>query len=56
MTRKETINLVNICFFVFGILFMSLPNPEQITFLSIGFFVTSILNFIFNNILNNENN
>ncbi len=56
MSRKETINLVNICFVVFGILFMSLPNPEQIKLLGVGFFVTSLVNFFFNNILNNEDN
>ena len=29
---------------------MFLPNPEQITFMGIGFFVTSVLNMVFNNL------
>lgn len=32
MSRKQIINLVNICMLVFGIFFMFLPNPEQILY------------------------
>jgi hypothetical protein len=50
MNRKEIIDYTNISLLVFGICFMFLPNPEQIMFLGIGFFVSSILNLLFNNI------
>ena len=50
MNREQIINLVNICMLVFGIIFMFSPNPEQILYLGIGFFVTSVLNLLFNNI------
>jgi hypothetical protein len=50
MNRKQIINLVNICMLIFGIFFMFLPNPEQILYMGIGFFVTSVLNLLFNNL------
>ena len=50
MNRKQTIDLVNICMLMFGIFFMFLPNTEQFLYLGIGFFVTSVLNLLFNNI------
>jgi hypothetical protein len=44
------INLVNLCMMIFGSFFMFLPNPEEITFMGIGFFVVSVLNIVFNNL------
>ena len=55
MNRKQTVNLVNICMLIFGIFFMFIPNHEQILFLGIGFFVTSVLNLLFNNIEKRNN-
>jgi len=50
MNKKQIINLINICMLVFGIFFMFLPNPKQILYLDIDFFITNILNLLFNNL------
>jgi hypothetical protein len=49
MEKKLAINTINITIMVFGLIFMFIPNTDEILFLGIGFFVSSVLNLLFNN-------
>lgn len=49
MTRKQTIDLINICLLIFGLGFMFLSKAQEAMFLGIGFFVAAVLNLLFNN-------
>lgn len=50
MNRNKIINIVNICLLILGILFMFITDFQEILFLGIGYFVSSALNLLFNNI------
>jgi hypothetical protein len=50
MNNKQTVDLVNIIILIFGLCFMFIPQTKEIILLGIGFFVSSILNLLFNNI------
>ena len=50
MNKKQTIDLVNICLLIFGICFMFIPQTKEIILLGVGFFVSSALNLLFNNL------
>lgn len=52
MTRKKVINVVNLTLLVFGLVFMNLKISHELNFIGIGFFVSSVLTLLFNNIDN----
>lgn len=54
MNRKQIINLVNTCFLIFGLCFMFIPQIKELTLLGIGFFVSSLMSLLFNNLKNYE--
>lgn len=55
MTRKQIVNIVSITILIIGLCLMFISKTEQIVFLGIGFFVSSTLTALFNNISNNDN-